>query len=253
MSKNPLLDTIIEYRARSVGVDMVLKCFLNVFRLLGHCSTSTENQEKFLHVTDVILETRMLGNFGKPVLTFYQGLQKYKNHWKSCSACTDSKWGTNLCAILCFSSSLFRTLEQFFGDLGFLQKVVVHQWSRKKLSFLFAFFKSFSISLALLTEIINYLALKKKMSRKKFCANGDCHHLGIVARALQVSRALMIRCLCDMYVYYKWIPSYTPNCVLSYLCGFTSGLIGVWLVWKDHRYPAGYIPQCPCGGEGRPR
>lgn len=253
MSKNPLLETIIAYQSRSVGVDMILKCFLNIFRLLEHFSASAEGKAKFLHVTDVILESRMLGNFGKPVLTFQQGLQKYKSYKKYCSTCTSSDWRANLCANTCFSSAFFRTLEQFFGDLGFLQKVVVHKWSRQKLSFLFAFFKSFSITLALISEIVKYLTLKKKMSCLHSCFKGNCHHLGITSRELQVSRALVIRSLCDMYVYYKWIPSYTPNRVLSYLCGFTSGAIGVWLVWKDHRYPAGYIPECPCGGAGRPQ
>lgn len=38
-----------------------------------------------------------------------------------------------------------------------------------------------------------------------------------------------------MYVYFKWIPQYTPIPTLEYLAGMFSGFTGVWLVWKDVR------------------
>lgn len=221
---------------------MALKCFLNVFRLLSHFSTDLEERKNFYAVVDTILEARMIGNFGKPSLTFYQAVKKYTEYLNLRDEHSKGGLSSSLCAQACLASALFRTLEQFFGDLGFLQKVVFYQWSRQTMSFYFAFFKSFSITCSLLVEAINYIRLRKTVTRMRLCRKGDKESLDVRDGELQVSRVLIIRCLCDMYVYYKWIPSYHPIPVAAYLCGFTSGLLGVWLVWKDQRHPQGHTP-----------
>lgn len=245
-SRNSLLRKIISYQTRSVGIDMVLKCLLNIFRLLAYYSTGLEEQKRYYSVVDAILEARMLGNFGKPTLTFYQAVNKYGSFLETNNKLRRGSRLSSLCATACLASALLRTLEQFFGDLGFLQKVVVHHWSRQTFSFYFAFFKSFSILLMLLAETIKYFGLRKSLAEVGPCRRGHCHNLGSIRAELQRSTAIIIRSICDMYVYCKWIPSYTPNPVLAYLCGFTSGLLGVWLVWKENGHPTGCIEEYPC-------
>eukprot|EP00796_Vickermania_ingenoplastis_P006671 gene6671-4780_t len=244
--KNPLLATIIAYQSRGVGRDMALKSILGIFRLLMHYSKSKEDKEMYFHIVDSIIECRMLGNFGKPGITLYQGMKKFKSHnGPSCS----------LCEKLVFLSSLFRTLEQLSGDLGFLQKVMIHQWSRQKLSFCYRFFKSFSLTIALAAEVLHHNNLQYQMKCRGECTAGSQCRAGKCGASLQrdllVSRSLIVRTLCDMYVYFKWLPFYTPNTTAEYICGSISGMIGVWLVWKDDRYPNGYTPPCQCGGGSR--
>lgn len=262
------LDAVVSYQSRGVGVDMVLKSILGVFRLLMLYSKKSKDKAKYFKIVDSIIECRMLCNFGKPGITLYQGIHKYNAHLKEekaqelsssagnqCNSVCSTGPNTNhctLCEKIFLGSSLFRTLEQLSGDLGFLQKVVMHQWSREKLSFCYRFFKSFSLTLALIGELIHHARLSQQF-RSHRCEDGECYHMGTVKRELLVSRSLIVRTLCDMYVYYKWLPFYTPNTTAEYICGSISGLIGVWLVWKDHRYPKGYIPPCPCGGLAKPQ
>lgn len=243
-TKVSVLPAMISYQSKGVGVDMILKSILGVFRLLMLYSKDQETKRKYFKVVDTIIECRMLGNFGKPGITFYQGLNKFKRGT-----------GKSLSERLVFASSLFRTLEQLSGDLGFLQKVMIHSWSREKLSFCYRFFKSFSLTLALVAELIHHSHLVELVrccgecsTDSKVCAAGKCR--GTLGREVVVSRSLIVRTLCDMYVYFKWLPFYTPNTTLEYICGSISGLIGVWLVWKDDRYPNGYIPPCQCQGSG---
>ena len=57
----------------------------------------------------------------------------------------------------------------------------------------------------------------------------------------QRNRSIMffVRNICDMIVYYQWISWYNPWKHLEYLCGLTSGLMGVYLVWEDTAGPSG--------------
>lgn len=241
-TKVSVLPAMISYQSKGVGVDMMLKSVLGVFRLLMLYRKDKASKEKYYKIVDTIIECRMLGNFGKPVMTLHQSLNKY------------NKCGGGLNEKLILFSGLFRTLEQFSGDLGFLQKVVMHQWSREKLSFCYRFFKSFSLTLGLIAELSHHHHLSAlvrvcgQCKQGQTCTEGRCR--STLGRELLVSRALIVRTLCDIYVYYKWLPFYNPNTTLEYICGSISGLIGVWLVWKDDRYPHGFIPPCQCHVSG---
>lgn len=243
MSEPSLLSALVSYQARGVGVDMALKSVLGVFRLLMIYSKSKEDRQKYFSIVDSIIETRMIGNFGKPALTLYQGVQKFYSSVPNASHRT--------CAIerrLVLASTLFRTLEQLSGDLGFLQKVVIASWSRERLSFCYRFFKSISLSLSLLAECMTLTAVELKVRTALSCGT-KCHQ---IAREYRLKSILLIvRTLCDLYVYFKWIPSYTPIPTIEFICGSISGLIGVWLVWKDQRKPYGQLC-CDCGGSAAP-
>lgn len=227
-----------------------MKCIMNIFRTMKWYATSEEEAKLYYQLADAILECRMIGNFGRPLLTVYQAMKR----WHGRVAMRRSKLnGASVkfccwCEALSLSASLFRFMEQLSGDLGLLQKIVFHSWSRRKLSWCFAFFKSIAIILALLGEImtsrVNMQALKRcKQAR---CKAKRCCNIPTLKAALRTSFALIFRCCCDLYVYLKWIPGYEPYPPLTFLCGFISGLIGVGLVWLDVRYRAEYMPLCSC-------
>lgn len=217
----PFLTALTDYQKKGVGVDMMLKAVLNVSRLCMLYSSDPADKKSFFKVADTIVECRMLCNFGRPSITLRQGLcvleKKDKMefwHW--------------LFAVL---SIFLRVPEQLSGDLNYLQKVVFRRWSREKLSFCYRFFKSWSLTCCLLVEMSRRAGLKRAV--RDAVTPEERVHANLEMR---VSNALIVRTLCDMYVYFKWIPGYTPVRVLEYLCGLASGLIGVWLVWKDTRY-----------------
>ncbi|KAL7695658.1 hypothetical protein NQL31_002502 [Lotmaria passim] len=217
----PFLTALTDYQNKGVGIDMMLKAVLNVSRLCMLYSVNPAEKKKFFKLSDTVVECRMLCNFGRPSITFRQGvhaLQKksYMEFWHWLFTCL---------------SFFLRVPEQLSGDLNFLQKVVFHKWSRQKLSFFYRFFKSWSLTCCLLAELTRRSALKAAI---RDAVKPEEH---IHARLdLKVSNALIVRTLCDMYVYFKWVPGYEPIKTLEYSCGLTSGLIGMWLVWKDTRY-----------------
>ncbi|KPA81803.1 hypothetical protein ABB37_04073 [Leptomonas pyrrhocoris] len=217
----PFLTALTDYQKKGVGVDMMLKALLNVSRLCMLYSTNLGDKRKFFKLADTIVECRMLCNFGRPVMTFHQamsvlGKRSYMEFWH--------------CLFTCLAFFL-RVPEQLSGDMNFLQKVVFRRWSREKLSFCYRFFKSWSLTCGLLAELTRRSALKRAV-RSAVTPEENVH----TKLELQVSNALIIRTLCDMYVYFKWIPGYEPIKAVEYSCGLASGLIGVLLVWKDTRY-----------------
>jgi hypothetical protein len=217
----PFLTALTDYQKKGVGIDMMLKAVLNVARLCVLYSVDPAEKKKFFKIADAIVECRMLCNFGRPGMTLRQGLcafqkKDYMEFWHWLFTCL---------------SFFLRVPEQLSGDLNYLQKIVFRTWSREKLSFFYRFFKSLSLTCCLLAELTRRSALETAIleavsPEERIYAKLD----------LKVSNALIVRTLCDMYVYFKWIPGYDPIKTLEYLCGLTSGLIGVWLVWKDTRY-----------------
>lgn len=235
----PLVEALGDYQKKGVGVDMALKAVLNILRLQAHYSADPEDKKKFFNAADAVVECRMLCNFGRPLLTLRQGIRSFRSR-----SCYDF-WPWLFLTL----SYFLRVPEQLSGDLNYLQKTICHQWSREKLSFCYRFFKSWSLTCCLLTELLEQPHIRSKLAR----ATSDMQARR-VKRALRVSNALVVRTLCDMYVYFKWIPSYTPNKTLEFICGFVSGVIGIWLVWKDTRYVIDYTsvevdrcsPGSPC-------
>lgn len=232
----PLLNALGDYEKKGVGVDMMLKSVLGFFRLAMLYSSSAADKKRYAAIADAIIECRMLCNFGRPAMTFHQGMKIVKLHrcmefWHWLFSCL---------------SFFFRVPEQLSGDLNYLQKVIFHQWSREKLSFYYRFFKSLSLTCCLCVELARRPSLTAALN------TSVPDHLLHAKLELKVSNALIIRTLCDMYVYYKWIPWWNPNRTMEYTCGSVSGLIGVWLVWKDTRYilpprsPPAEAPCSPC-------
>lgn len=226
----PFLTALTDYQKKGVGVDMVLKSVLNISRLCMLYSADPADKKKFFKVADTIIECRMLCNFGRPSITFRQGLCALKKResmefWHGIFTCL---------------AIFLRIPEQMSGDLNYLQKVVFRSWSREKLSFFYRFFKSWSLTCCLLAELTHRAALRRAVADAVTPA--EKVHAGLDVR---VSNALIVRTLCDMYVYFKWIPSYEPVKLLEYTCGLMSGLIGVWLVWKDTRYVLPPVERSP--------
>ncbi|KAG5489798.1 hypothetical protein GH5_00681 [Leishmania sp. Ghana 2012 LV757] len=237
----PFLVALSDYQKKGVGVDMMLKAMLNIARLCMIYSRDAQDKRRYFQLADSIIECRMLCNFGRPAMTLKQGLKvlamkDQMEFWQ---------WA------FLWLSLFLRVPEQLSGDLNYLQKVVFHNWSRETLSFFYRFFKSLSLTCCLMVEVTRRSALQRALHdattpQKRLCAALD----------MRVSSALMVRTLCDMYVYFKWIPGYRPVKTLEFSCGFVSGVIGIWLVWKDTRYalsprPVPAIettPQCPNKG-----
>ncbi|CCW70047.1 unnamed protein product [Phytomonas sp. Hart1] len=216
----PLLEAVSAYQTKGVGVDMSIKSVLGIIRLLGLYSKDTVLKQQYEQMADVMVECRMLCNFARMWITMRQLLQTYRLR---------CRMGAIYNLFLCLSH-LFRIPEQGFGDLSYLQKVVFHHWSRQRLSFFYRFFKSFSLSCCLIAEIAHHRSIQQQISEttnpeKRIRYKKD----------LNVCNAIAVRSLCDMYVYFKWIPGYTPIPTLEYIFGSISGMIGVWLVWKDIR------------------
>ncbi|KAG5464478.1 hypothetical protein LSCM1_00668 [Leishmania martiniquensis] len=234
----PFLVALSDYQKKGVGVDMMLKAALNIARLCMLYSRDAQDKKRYFQLADSIIECRMLCNFGRPALTLRQGLKVFAMkdrmefwHWA-----------------FAWLSLLLRILEQLSGDLNYLQKVVFHHWNRDTFSFFYRFFKSFSLTSCLMLELTRRSVLQRALRD----ASTPLQRLH-AAVELRVSNALMVRTLCEMYVYFKWIPAYHPVKTLEFLCGFVSGVIGVWLVWKDTRYAwplrpapaAEMMTQCP--------
>ncbi|EPY31113.1 hypothetical protein STCU_03616 [Strigomonas culicis] len=208
-----------EYHKKGVGVDMVLKSFLGIFRLCKLYSRKEEDVNRFAHIADSIVECRMLCNYGRPTMTLVQGFRMYKEKGNMAAS-----------ALWLFQTlSLFlRVPEQISGDLGYMQKVVFSNWSRQTFSFFYRFFKSLSLTCCLAADIERH---------RQLCAIRGASHcakeLALIRKELAHVRLMTLRTICDMYVYYKWIPRYTPIPTLEYICGMISGMIGVFMVWSD--------------------
>lgn len=223
----PFLTALGDYQKKGVGVDMVLKSVLNIARLCMLYTDDADSKKKFFTLADTIIACRMLCNFGRPAITLRQGLRVFAMgdrlemwHW-----------------VFSWLSFFLRVPEQLSGDLNYLQKVVFSNWSRETFSFFYRFFKSFSLTCCLMVEVTRRGALRRAVRNavtpeQKLHADLD----------VRVSNALTVRTLCDMYVYFKWIPGYQPIKTLEYSCGLVSGIIGVWLVWKDTRYVLPALP-----------
>ncbi|KAG5490797.1 hypothetical protein JKF63_00919 [Porcisia hertigi] len=234
----PLLAALSDYQKKGVGVDMMLKAVLNFVRLCMVYSTDVKVKKRYFQLADGIIECRMLCNFGRSPITLRQGMRMF--------AMKDQmelwRW------VFTWLSFFFRVPEQLSGDLNYLQKVVFHKWSRERFSFFYRFFKSLSLTCCLMMELTRRSALQQALRDASTPPQRLHAHLD-----MRVSNALIVRTLCDMYVYFKWIPCYHPVKTIEFLCGFLSGIIGIWLVWKDTRYllppPPGLTPkaatECP--------
>ncbi|CCW63246.1 unnamed protein product [Phytomonas sp. EM1] len=231
-SKNVLLVPFFEaasaYQSKGVGVDMSIKSVLGIIRLLGLYSKDAIWKQRYDKMSDVMVECRMLCNFGRMWITMRQFLQTYRLR---------GRMGAVYNLFLCLSH-LFRIPEQGFGDLSYLQKVIFHHWSRQRLSFFYRFFKSLSLSCCFISEIAHRRSIRKKIAESTTSKERVRFEMD-----LSVCNAIAVRSLCDMYVYFKWIPGYTPIRTLEYIFGSISGMIGVWLVWKDIRSACPCLPQ----------
>lgn len=223
----PFLVALGDYQKKGVGMDMMLKSVLSIVRLCMIYSTEAQDRKRYFRLADSIIECRMLCNFGRPAMTVSQGLKMFAmrdemEFWHWLFTCLSFFW---------------RVPEQLSGDLSYLQKVVFHSWSREAFSFSYRFFKSLSLTCCVMMELTRRSTLQRAL-RDAATPKQRLH----ASLDMRVSNALIVRSLCDMYVYFKWIPSYHTNKTVELLCGFVSGIIGMWLVWKDTRYILSPLP-----------
>lgn len=235
------------YLQKCVGRDMALKSIVYPIRL----ATLYVGSEKGAILTQLItniVDCRMLTNQWKAISAY---ISAYR-------AAVSKEKMPLMQRILVVFSFLFRSLEQLSGDLGYIRNHLIPQWSRPRISWHYKFWKTMSLTCCAILEMMKLIDLKRKREMARVVAQSPvctpakqqkelefppppapcCEDADEVANAMRWSAVFLFRNICDMIVYFQWIESYRPNKHLEYICGFFSGLIGVYIVWKDIKWPS---------------
>jgi hypothetical protein len=230
-----------KYLSKAVGRDMALKTIVYFLRL-GTVYTNPSNKaqlELFQTLILNIIDSRMLGNYGKYVGTGRSTLLSYM------------QMGTTEVLPWMFGTLtlFFRGFEQFFGDLGYMQKNWMAHWSRARLSWHYKFWKSMSLTCNAILEFIKILKYRQQIRVSRLVVHTpsatplatsvpQLPSISVEAAEAEMwlSQMFLFRNLCDMIVYYVWIESYNPPKTLECVAGICSGTIGMWLVWDSSKY-----------------
>ncbi len=157
-----------------------------------------------------------------------------------------------------------RALEQFSSDGGYLARYVFRGWSQDRLSYEYKRWKSLSLTCILLVEMA-FLAkfVQQRASAKDSSSSAavgsaelvaasptnvlgpnalyraqECKyrfqvlHTGAIIsdRDALMSAIVSTRCVCDMYIYYRWSPLWNPPEFWQYAAGVVSAVLGIYLV-----------------------
>lgn len=239
------VEALDKYLQKSVGRDMMLKSIVYPLRLWSYHSKDETNVKVLSQVVVNIIDARMLGNAWKWIGAYLTG-------YRTALSSEAMPWYQRILLSLSF---FFRCLEQLAGDTGYIQKhIMTKQWSRPRISWHYKFWKTMSLTCAALLELIKIVTLQmKRRHLRRFVAQSpltaspsmqpvsfpppsSCLKLDDdeeMVSAQRWSMLFLFRNVCDMIVYYQWIESYRPNRSVEYICGFLSGSIGMWLVWRD--------------------
>lgn len=243
-------EAIEKYLQKSVGRDMALKAIVYPIRLATvHCDQKNKDLIALLQRLILnIIDARMLSNSWKGISAYLAGFR----------AMMSSEAIPLYQRVLVTLSFFCRAVEQFSGDVGYIQSHVMTHWSRARISWHYKFWKTMSLTCCAFLELIKIVNLQQKRRNLRRCvtqsplttyaaasksfptdpAVADKEEEDRAAlTAMKWSALFLTRNICDCIVYYQWMESYRPNKTLEYLCGTFSGVVGVWLVWRDTKYP----------------
>ena len=164
-----LMERMEKYQTKCVGRDMMLKSIVYTLRLATlHCGNNQKLLTKLQVLILNIIDTRMLFNQIKYINSARMTIKTLM--------AKDSKPTTTVIKVFTALSWFFRTFEQFFGDLGYVQKNwLTTEWSRQRLSWHYKFNKSISLTLNAIVELIKVLVLQGKISRANEAKRGANH------------------------------------------------------------------------------
>jgi len=239
----PVNIALEKYLSKTVGRDMALKTIVYALRLVTvYTHPNNKEQLEFLQTLILnIVDSRMLANHWKYIGTFSGTVQSY------------FQLGSTEVLSWMFSTLtlFFRTLEQIFGDLGYMQKNWMSAWNRARISWHYKFWKSMSLTCSALVELIKIIKYQQQIRvlRRNVHTPASTPTVFVSPSVLPVdietaesemkmSQIFLFRNICDMIVYYVWMESYKPPKSLECVAGMCSGAIGVWLVWDSSRYPS---------------
>jgi hypothetical protein len=243
--RTPLPNNIAleRYLSKAVGRDMALKTIVYCLRLATVYTNPNDKERSDMLQTLIlnIIDSRMLGNQWKYMGTFRGTVQSFLN----IGATEILPW------MFATLTLFFRTFEQLFGDLGYMQKNWISSWSRVRISWHYKFWKSMSLTCSAIVELIKIMKYRQqiRVMRRNIHTpaatpiDGSAPQLPTLSietaeSEMAMSQMFLFRNLCDMVVYYVWIESYKPPKTLECLAGMCSGAIGVWLVWDSAKYPS---------------
>ena len=162
-----------------------------------------------------------------------------------------------------------RTLEQVASDCGYLARYVFQSWSVERLTLEYKRWKSLSLTCLLAVEVAflavflqqQHLRRRRQRRQQQQQQTGKEHReadevttasasaaaavpykyrfqtiaAGVAISPLEAinSAIVAVRCLCDMYIYYRWIPSWQPPDVWQFSAGMVSAVLGIWLVLEE--------------------
>lgn len=229
-----LLDKLCVFQSKGFAVDMCMKSVVYLARLLNVLvgKHDLELRDRLETLVLSIIDFRMLVNAWRYVNTFkcFVETMLHRNEYPPSMV---------LCMALMF---WFRTFEQIWGDLGYLQKNAIPSLRRERTSWHFKFNKSISLTFAACLEmlrIFRYRNLRSdhidQHSSPTNITSPNEHSDSEVDydREIFKSSVFLFRNVLDMIVYYQWIPWYRPWKWLSYSCGTVSGVLGVYMIWED--------------------
>lgn len=135
----PLPIVLAAYLRKYLGLDMALKTICYAMRLRMVWSADAAHRDWLQILVLNIVDCRMLCNSMKHIFTFISAYRAARTPLKNTEFQT---LVAKLCTVLSF---FFRTFEQLFGDLGYLQKNVFGHWSRDYLSRNYKKYKTFAL------------------------------------------------------------------------------------------------------------
>ncbi|KAH9578085.1 hypothetical protein LSM04_004429 [Trypanosoma melophagium] len=211
----PFCESLDAYVKKGAGVDMVLKAMLGIVRLVSIHSSCEETRQNYAQFAYAIINCRMLANHFRYIMSFKSAVDVLKRREGPILPC------------LCLGGMhFFRSLEQVFGDLNYYQMIFMRHWNRTRISLGYWFFKSLSLTCGFVNEL---LRLKSTLSSPQWKKQTQ-QERSMFLKAVIIS---LTRYICDMVVYYQWIPCYNPNKTLQYICGSLCGSLAVYAFWNE--------------------
>lgn len=249
MSADGTVATLDRYLQKAVGRDMMLKAIVYPIRLANYHAKTPESAKILTQLISNIIDARMLSNSWKAIAAYLSGYRTL----------TSSESMPLYQRLLLAASFLCRMVEQASGDLGYLQAHLIKKWNKPHIVWHYKFWKTMSLTCSAILELIKIINIQMKRRQLhrfvtqtpltstpsehpvQFPAQADANSAsnssddedeGLVT-AMRWASLFLFRNVCDMIVYYQWIEWYRPNKNIEYICGFFSGAIGCWLVWRD--------------------
>eukprot|EP01061_Rhynchopus_euleeides_P008533 TRINITY_DN1765_c5_g1_i1.p1 TRINITY_DN1765_c5_g1~~TRINITY_DN1765_c5_g1_i1.p1 ORF type:complete len:273 (+),score=131.11 TRINITY_DN1765_c5_g1_i1:207-1025(+) len=143
----------------------------------------------------------------------------------------------------------FWTIEVVSSDLTFIAKYFVHGWDKTRIGYYYKMGKSIALTIVAALESIAIAkmlkaASKRSASRQPQKPASEADDSAVSAPSAALAKALpltvaeraalkeklmvILRCFCDCFIYYVWIPSYNPDKGLCYIAGFLSASVGLY-------------------------